>query len=131
MVCAFGDRNTRSQQMHVWSSCLACLQRMMAMHAAVQIGGVRAPSPVGELGNVEMTQALTLTDTAWRAVGPDMLLSGGGPLPPQPAPAALSAQEAIGCTAEPAMLLLLLAALSMWQYAQAEVCHHPIALMFI
>ncbi len=42
----------------------------------MQIGGVRAPSPVGELGNVEMTQALTLVDTAWRAVGPDMLLTG-------------------------------------------------------
>jgi len=41
-----------------------------------QIGGVRAPSPVGELGNVEMTQALPLADAAWRPVGPDMLLSG-------------------------------------------------------
>jgi hypothetical protein len=37
---------------------------------------VRAPSPVGELGNVEMTQALTLLDTAWQGVGPDMLLTG-------------------------------------------------------
>ena len=42
----------------------------------VQIGGVRAPSPVGELGNVEMTQALTLADTRWEASGFDMLLSG-------------------------------------------------------
>jgi hypothetical protein len=42
----------------------------------LQIGGVRAPSPVGELGNVEMTQALPLADAAWRPVGPDMLLSG-------------------------------------------------------
>ncbi len=42
----------------------------------LQIGGVRAPSPVGELGNVEMTQALTLADTQWQAVGPDMLLTG-------------------------------------------------------
>ncbi len=41
-----------------------------------QIGGVRAPSPVGELGNVEMTQAISLVDTRWQAVGPDMLLTG-------------------------------------------------------
>lgn len=42
----------------------------------LQIGGVRAPSPVGELGNVEMTQAVSLVDTQWQAVGPDMLLEG-------------------------------------------------------
>jgi diaminohydroxyphosphoribosylaminopyrimidine deaminase/5-amino-6-(5-phosphoribosylamino)uracil reductase len=47
----------------------------------MQIGGVRAPSPVGELGNVEMTQALDLVDTRWQASGPDMMLSG---VPPPP-----------------------------------------------
>lgn len=41
-----------------------------------QIGGVRAPSPVGELGNVEMTQAITLVDSSWQVVGPDILLIG-------------------------------------------------------
>ena len=41
-----------------------------------QIGGVRAPSPVGELGNVEMTQALTLCDTQWEPSGSDLLLQG-------------------------------------------------------
>ncbi len=41
-----------------------------------QIGGVRAPSPVGDLGNVEMTQALQLLETRWEPVGPDMLLTG-------------------------------------------------------
>ena len=47
------------------------------MHAyGLQIGGVRAPSPVGDLGNVEMTQALPLAEAAWQPVGPDMLLSG-------------------------------------------------------
>ena len=44
--------------------------------ACSQIGGVRAPSPVGELGNVEMTQAISLVDTAWQVVGPDVLLKG-------------------------------------------------------
>ncbi len=43
---------------------------------ACQIGGVRAPSPVGELGNVEMTQAITLVDSSWQVVGPDVLLIG-------------------------------------------------------
>ena len=43
---------------------------------ALQIGGVRAPSPVGELGNVEMTQAITLVDSSWQVVGPDVLLTG-------------------------------------------------------
>ncbi len=44
--------------------------------SATQIGGVRAPTPVGDLGNVEMTQALQLLETRWEAVGPDMLLTG-------------------------------------------------------
>lgn len=42
----------------------------------VQIGGVRAPSPVGELGNVEMTQALNIVEPHWQGIGPDMLLTG-------------------------------------------------------
>lgn len=42
----------------------------------MQIGGVRAPSPVGELGNVEMTQALNIVEPHWQASGPDMLLTG-------------------------------------------------------
>lgn len=42
----------------------------------LQIGGVRAPSPVGELGNVEMTQALSIVDPQWKTSGPDMLLTG-------------------------------------------------------
>lgn len=47
-------------------------------HAAllVQIGGVRAPSPVGELGNVEMTQSLNIIEPQWQGSGPDMLLTG-------------------------------------------------------
>ena len=42
----------------------------------LQIGGVKAPSPVGELGNVEMTQALLLSDTQWEAIGSDLLFTG-------------------------------------------------------
>ena len=42
----------------------------------VQIGGVRAPSPVGELGNVEMTQALSIVEPHWQGIGQDMLLTG-------------------------------------------------------
>lgn len=42
----------------------------------LQIGGVRAPSPVGELGNVEMTQATELVQTRWEVIGADMLMTG-------------------------------------------------------
>ncbi len=45
-------------------------------HHYSQIGGPRAPTPVGELGFVEMTQALELTDTQWQQVGPDLLMTG-------------------------------------------------------
>ncbi|KAL7148794.1 hypothetical protein ABFS83_06G203300 [Erythranthe nasuta] len=40
------------------------------------IGGRNAPSPVGELGMVEMSQALELIDVHYEQVGPDMLVSG-------------------------------------------------------
>ncbi|KAL5573172.1 hypothetical protein UlMin_022769 [Ulmus minor] len=40
------------------------------------IGGKNAPSPVGELGMVEMSQALDLIDVCYEQVGPDMLISG-------------------------------------------------------
>ena len=48
----------------------------MCLVLLVQIGGVRAPSPVGELGNVEMTQSLNVIDPQWQGIGPDMLLTG-------------------------------------------------------
>ena len=60
-------------------SALPCCWLVFAALTAalpVQIGGVRAPSPVGELGNVEMTQALQLAEAHWQPSGPDMLLSG-------------------------------------------------------
>ncbi|KAL5769664.1 hypothetical protein ACOSP7_013818 [Xanthoceras sorbifolium] len=40
------------------------------------IGGRNAPTPVGELGMVEMSQALDLIDVYYEQVGPDMLISG-------------------------------------------------------
>lgn len=44
------------------------VHKVMAFVAPKIIGGERAPTPVGELGNVEMTQALTLIDPAWQQV---------------------------------------------------------------
>ncbi|BDA48102.1 Riboflavin biosynthesis protein RibD at N-terminal half [Coccomyxa sp. Obi] len=52
------------------------VHKALAFIAPKLIGGVRAPSPVGELGNVEMTQAVSLAETSWQVVGPDMLLTG-------------------------------------------------------
>ena len=52
------------------------LSRLAYSLVTLQIGGVRAPSPVGELGNVEMTQAINLVDSSWQLVGPDVLLTG-------------------------------------------------------
>lgn len=40
----------------------------------LQIGGIRAPSPVGDLGFIEMTQALQLEDVTWQPSGPDLLM---------------------------------------------------------
>lgn len=56
-----------------------CGKPNYAVLFCLQIGGVRAPSPVGELGNVEMTQAVSLAETSWQVVGPDMLLTGDPP----------------------------------------------------
>jgi len=42
----------------------------------VQIGGSRAPTALGDLGFVEMTQALVLEETGWEPSGPDLLMTG-------------------------------------------------------
>ncbi|MEW5297739.1 MAG: hypothetical protein WDW36_000924 [Sanguina aurantia] len=52
------------------------IHRIMAFVAPKIIGGERAPSPVGELGFVEMTQAVNLIDSTWQQVGSDLLLTG-------------------------------------------------------
>lgn len=52
------------------------IHKVYAFVAPKIIGGKGAPSPVGELGMVEMTQALNLHDVSYEQIGPDMLVSG-------------------------------------------------------
>ncbi|XP_050206455.1 riboflavin biosynthesis protein PYRR, chloroplastic isoform X2 [Mercurialis annua] len=52
------------------------IHKVYAFVAPKIIGGKNAPSPVGELGMVEMTQALDLIDVCYEKIGPDMLISG-------------------------------------------------------
>lgn len=52
------------------------IHKVHAFVAPKIIGGRNAPSPVGELGMVEMSQALELIDVNYEQVGPDMLVSG-------------------------------------------------------
>ncbi|KAG1655585.1 hypothetical protein FOA52_005884 [Chlamydomonas sp. UWO 241] len=65
------------------------IHKVLAFVAPKIIGGDRAPTPVGDLGFVEMTQAVSLGDVAWRMVGPDMLFTGF--LPTSNGPHALEA----------------------------------------
>ncbi|CAG9463316.1 unnamed protein product [Pedinophyceae sp. YPF-701] len=52
------------------------IHRVTAFVAPKIIGGDRAPTPCGDMGFVEMTQALHLVDTEWGQVGPDLKLTG-------------------------------------------------------
>ncbi|KAG7970346.1 hypothetical protein I3843_07G079400 [Carya illinoinensis] len=52
------------------------IHKVFAFVAPKIIGGKNAPSPVAELGMVEMSQALDLLDVCYEQVGPDMLISG-------------------------------------------------------
>ncbi|XP_024356782.1 riboflavin biosynthesis protein PYRR, chloroplastic [Physcomitrium patens] len=52
------------------------IQKVMAFISPKIIGGITAPTPVGELGMAEMTQALQLSDVAFEQIGPDMLMTG-------------------------------------------------------
>lgn len=52
------------------------IHKVIAFVAPKIIGGVTAPSPVGEMGMVEMTQALNLADVSFEQIGPDMLITG-------------------------------------------------------
>lgn len=52
------------------------IHKVFAFVAPKIIGGKNAPTPVGELGMVEMSQALDLVDVCYEQVGPDMLISG-------------------------------------------------------
>lgn len=53
-----------------------CIQKVMAFIAPKIIGGEHAPSPVGDLGLTQMTDALQLERVRWEAIGADFLLEG-------------------------------------------------------
>ena len=53
------------------------VQKIMAFIAPKIVGGsTAAPSPVGDLGFAEMTEALSLERVSWRAAGADCLVEG-------------------------------------------------------
>ncbi len=52
------------------------VHKVMAFVAPKIIGGTKAPTPVGDLGFVEMTQALPLQEVQWSVTGQDLMLSG-------------------------------------------------------
>ncbi|MEM6839375.1 MAG: bifunctional diaminohydroxyphosphoribosylaminopyrimidine deaminase/5-amino-6-(5-phosphoribosylamino)uracil reductase RibD [Cyanobacteria bacterium P01_C01_bin.120] len=54
----------------------ACVQKVHAFIAPKLVGGVIAPTPVGELGITQMTAAIGLTDITMQQVTPDVLISG-------------------------------------------------------
>jgi diaminohydroxyphosphoribosylaminopyrimidine deaminase/5-amino-6-(5-phosphoribosylamino)uracil reductase len=52
------------------------IHKVLAFVAPKIVGGLQAPTPVGELGMVQMTQALKLSDVTFEQTGPDMLVTG-------------------------------------------------------
>lgn len=52
------------------------VQEILAFIAPKIIGGVTAPSPVGDLDFKQMTEALVLEETSWEQLGNDYLLKG-------------------------------------------------------
>jgi diaminohydroxyphosphoribosylaminopyrimidine deaminase/5-amino-6-(5-phosphoribosylamino)uracil reductase len=52
------------------------IQKILAFIAPKIIGGSAAPSPIGELGLTQMTDALTLERVSWQAIGTDLLVTG-------------------------------------------------------
>ena len=52
------------------------VQKVCAFIAPKVIGGVGAPSPVGELGLSKMTDALSLSRVSWQRIGDDLRLDG-------------------------------------------------------
>jgi diaminohydroxyphosphoribosylaminopyrimidine deaminase / 5-amino-6-(5-phosphoribosylamino)uracil reductase len=57
------------------------VQKIMAFIAPKIIGGDHAPTPVGDLGLTNMTEALLLERVSWRVIGNDCLVEGY--LPPK------------------------------------------------
>jgi diaminohydroxyphosphoribosylaminopyrimidine deaminase/5-amino-6-(5-phosphoribosylamino)uracil reductase len=52
------------------------IQKILAFIAPKIVGGVTAPSPVGDLGLQTMTEALVLDKVTWQQIGSDYLLQG-------------------------------------------------------
>jgi diaminohydroxyphosphoribosylaminopyrimidine deaminase/5-amino-6-(5-phosphoribosylamino)uracil reductase len=52
------------------------VQKVLAFIAPKIIGGTHAPTPVGDLGFTNMTEALPLERVRWRVVGSDCLVEG-------------------------------------------------------
>jgi diaminohydroxyphosphoribosylaminopyrimidine deaminase / 5-amino-6-(5-phosphoribosylamino)uracil reductase len=52
------------------------VQKVLAFIAPKLVGGKLAASPVGDLGIVSMTEALSLERVSWRSIGADMLMQG-------------------------------------------------------
>jgi diaminohydroxyphosphoribosylaminopyrimidine deaminase/5-amino-6-(5-phosphoribosylamino)uracil reductase len=52
------------------------VHKVIAFVAAKLVGGQAAPSPVGDLGILKMTEALPLQNVRWRSLGADYLLEG-------------------------------------------------------
>ncbi len=52
------------------------VQKVLAFVAPKIVGGLSAPSPVGELNLNQMTEAIELERTRWQTVGPDCLIEG-------------------------------------------------------
>lgn len=56
------------------------VQKVFAFIAPKIIGGEKAPSPIGDLGLTQMTEALPLEKVSWQTVGADLLLEGYLPM---------------------------------------------------
>jgi len=65
------------------------VQKIMAFIAPKLIGGVQAPTPVGDLGVTQMQAALALTRCHLETIGQDWLIQGY--LPPEPPPLGIMA----------------------------------------
>ena len=52
------------------------VQKIVAFIAPKIVGGITAPTPVGDLGLTVMSEALTLERIEWQTIGPDLLLEG-------------------------------------------------------
>ena len=52
------------------------IQKVWAFVAPKLIGGIQAPTPIGDMGLQTMGEALVLHSTALEKIGPDWLIQG-------------------------------------------------------